>query len=175
MFKPGQTVAFNGSTYQAFQTNVGGGSPYYDTNAVVFACEANRLLLFSEARFQFQEMRKGRPGTLFGNDTLAILEEPFPGHSTRDLLVQAELDVFAAGNSYWTRDAAGQYLVRLEPEKMKVLTVGAYDATSGLVMGETLLAYAYVREYGAKPVVFTPDEICHYKPYPDEANRFIGK
>lgn len=175
MFKPGQTVAFNGSTYQAFQTNVGGGSPYYDTNAVVFACEANRLLLFSEARFQFQEMRGGRPGNLFGTAELATLEEPWAGHSTRDLLAQAELDVFAAGNSYWIRDDDGVHLVRLDPSKMKVATSGTYDPVSGVQIADRLVAYAYVREYGATPVWYTPDEVAHYKPYPDTTNRFIGR
>src|SRR5262245_56884401 len=109
MFRPGQTVTYAGNTYQAF-TSAASGCAYYDTNAVVFACEANRLLLFSEARFQYQEMRGGRPGNLFGTETLAILEEPWSGHSTRDLLAQAELDVFAAGNSYWTLDGDGCYL-----------------------------------------------------------------
>lgn len=174
MFKPGQTVSFAGNTYQAF-TSAASGAAFYDTNAVVFACEANRLLLFSEARFQYQEMRRGRPGNLFGTETLGILEEPWVGASTRDLLAQAELDVFAAGNSYWTLDAQGRYLVRLDPCKMKIITAGAYDPMTGRVMAEQLVAYAFVREHGAQPVVFEPREVAHYKPYPDESNRFVGK
>ena len=36
-------------------------------NGVVFACMLARLLLFSEARFQFRRLRvNGRPGDLFG-------------------------------------------------------------------------------------------------------------
>src|SRR5689334_10434583 len=37
----------------------------YRTSGVVFACELARMQLFSEARFQFQELRNGRPGNLF--------------------------------------------------------------------------------------------------------------
>ena len=34
----------------------------YRANGVVFACMMVRMLLFSEARFQFQQMNGGRPG-----------------------------------------------------------------------------------------------------------------
>ena len=89
MWKPGNTVMFNGQTYQGFTRGAGGpGGAYYDTNSVVFACATNRILLFSEARFQFQQLRAGRPGDLFGTPTLAVLEEPWIGASTGDLLVR---------------------------------------------------------------------------------------
>ena len=34
----------------------------YKSNGVVFACMLTRLMVFSEARFQFRALRKGRPG-----------------------------------------------------------------------------------------------------------------
>ncbi len=173
-FRPGAQVPFAGNTYQAFTSAPGGGAGFYDSNSVVFACEANRLLLFSEARFQFQELRKGRPGNLFGNDTLHILEEPWEGATTGELLTQVELDVFAAGNSYWTRDYDTGYLLRFDPAKMKILTVGVYDPTYGRVIGERLLGYAYC-EHGVPPVIFEPGEVAHHKPYPDVGNRFVGR
>jgi len=173
-FRPGAQVPFAGNTYQAFTGAPGGGSVYYDNNSVVFACEANRLLLFSEARFQFQEMRKGRPGNLFGNETLLLLEEPWEGATTGELLVQAELDVFAAGNSYWTIDFDTGFLLRFDPAKMKILTIGVYDPTYGRTIGERLFGYAYC-EHGVPPVIFEPGEIAHYKPYPDLKNRFVGR
>ena len=58
----------------------------YRSNGVVFACMMTRFLLFSEARFQFQQMRSGRPGDLFGTPDLSILERPEPGGTTGDLL-----------------------------------------------------------------------------------------
>lgn len=66
LFRPGQTVNYAGNSLQAFQLGGGGspGSAYYSSNSVVFACAMVRMLLFSEARFQFQHMRGGRPGDL---------------------------------------------------------------------------------------------------------------
>ena len=43
-------------------------------NGVVYACELVRVMLFSEARFLFRQRRSGRPGDLFGNESLRILE-----------------------------------------------------------------------------------------------------
>ena len=82
-FRPGLGLTYNGSPTASVST-MGGSTNgyYYDGNAVVFACEANRLLLFSEARFQFQQLVNGRPGDLFGTPALAVLEEPWVGAST---------------------------------------------------------------------------------------------
>src|SRR5258708_20073085 len=49
----------------------------YGTSSIVFAAILVRMALFSEARFQFQAKDDKH---LFGNETLANLEEPFrPG------------------------------------------------------------------------------------------------
>jgi hypothetical protein len=60
----------------------------YKSNGVVFACMAARQLLFSEARFQFRQLRGGRPGDLFGSPELAILETPWTNGTTGDLLTR---------------------------------------------------------------------------------------
>jgi hypothetical protein len=49
----------------------------YKQNGVVFACMLVRMLLFSEARFQFRQMRGGRPGDLFGTPGAELLEKPW--------------------------------------------------------------------------------------------------
>jgi phage portal protein BeeE len=171
-FKPGQYVNYQGQTYQGFTRGAGGpGGAYYDTNSVVFACTANRMLLFSEARFQFQQMRGGRPGDLFGNDALSVLENPWVGASTGDLLTRAELGVTLHGNSYWVRD--GAFLLRLDPSRVSILTEGVGDDVYGRIVGERLLAYAYTVGHD-KVVFYEPDEVAHYKPYPDKANQFLG-
>jgi hypothetical protein len=176
MFRPGQIVNYGGNLHQAVSLGGSTNGWYYDVNAVVFACEANRMLLFSEARFQFQQLRNGRPGDLFGNADLAILEEPWPGASTGDLLTQAELDVFQYGNSYWVRDDDG-FLLRLDPCNVKILTEASTDPIHGWVVGQRLLAYAYETKdaRGVRSWVFyEPTEVGHYKPYPDKDNRFLG-
>jgi hypothetical protein len=68
----GGTPSSKGEPIEAnFQGYVQGA---YKSNGVVFACMAARQLLFSEARFQFRQLRGGRPGDLFGSTELAILE-----------------------------------------------------------------------------------------------------
>jgi phage portal protein BeeE len=178
-FAPGAQVNYGGSSYQAYQVMPSASAPgasYYETNSVVFACEANRLLLFAEARFQFQQLRNGRPGDYFGNSALEILEEPWPGASTRDLLTQAELDVLHCGNSYWVRDmeSDGKYLLRLDPAKVLILTDAAYDTeVTGARIGERVIAYGY--KVDDKTVaVFEPVQVAHHKPYPDRNNRTLG-
>ena len=176
MFRPGLGVTYNGQRQASVQ--VYGGSTFgycYDTNAVVFACEANRILLFSEARFQFQQLRNGRPGDLFGTADLAVLEEPWPGASTRDLLAQAELDVLMYGNSYWIRP--DRYLLRLDPQVVSILTEASVDPVYGYPVGERLLAYVVKTKDAsgrAQLVSYEPEEVAHYKPYPDKTNRFVG-
>lgn len=172
LFTPGQSLVYNGVAHQAFKVHAGNrGGHYYDNNSIVFACEMNRLLLFSEARFQFQRLRDGRPGDLFGTEALAILETPWAGATTRDLMVQAELDVAEHGNSYWVRDGNG--LLRLEPTKMSILTEGAPHYLSGAAIGQRLVAYAYDLGKGEVQILL-PDEVAHYKPVPDRKNRFVG-
>lgn len=175
MFAPGSTLSFGGNAYQAYKLDSGGApAGLMTSNPAVFAIAAIRVLLFSEARFQWQQMRSGRPGDLYGNPDLALLEEPWAGHTTRDLLSQAEIDVASAGNSYWVKN--GAFLQRLDPAHVKLLTAAAVDQTmSGHEIGEELVGYAYVPGYDTDQItVFLPEEVCHYKPYPNPQNRFLG-
>jgi RimJ/RimL family protein N-acetyltransferase len=81
--------------------------------AIVFAAILVRMALFSEARFQFQAKDDKH---LFGNTSLAKLEEPFGQHTTTgDLLARMEQDVFLAGNAYIWAPPGEDRFVRLEP------------------------------------------------------------
>lgn len=173
MFRPGAQVNYAGMNYQAYQLGASGSmnSGFYETNAVVFACEAKRLSVFSEARFQYQSLRNGRPGDLFGTTDLSVLEQPWPGATTRDLLVSCELDVATYGNSYWIND--GQYLVRLDPPNVKILTEAINDAVTGLRVGERLLGYVYMTTRN-EVTIYAPEEIAHYKPIPSRW-QFVGQ
>lgn len=172
MFAPGSQVNYQGNSYQAFKPGGAALATPITTNPAVFAVANIRIMLFSEARFQFQKMRGGRPGDLFGTPDLAILEEPWAGHTTSNLLAQAELDVARSGNSYWVRN--GEFLQWLDPANVKILTRTAYDVTmTGAEIGEELAGYAYVPK-DDPATLYLPEEVCHYKPHPDPNNRFIG-
>jgi phage portal protein BeeE len=90
------------------------------SNAVIFAALLARMALFSEARFQYQALDDHH---LFGNQSLARLEEPFgPNTTTGDLLARMEQDQFLAGNAYiW--DAPGEdRLIRLRPDWVTIVS-----------------------------------------------------
>lgn len=160
----------------------------------IFACIQARQLVFSEARFQFRKFVNGRPADLFGNAELALLENPWPGGTTGELLSHMEQDVSLSGNSYWTKcDGLGRFgnsasgkglrLVRLRPDWV-TLIIGSNS-------GDPWAADAYVTGYiyqpktgsiagGANtntlttPLLLMPDEVAHYSPIPDPVARFRG-
>lgn len=182
--------SFNGSTYpfinsgtllgdretidSSFQGYVQGA---YKRNGVVFACMAARLLIFSEARFQFRQLRNGRPGDLFGTQALELLEEPWPGATTGDLLNRMITDVDLAGNFYATRHPAPPggkpWIERLRPDWVTIVT----GSGSGTALEAELVGYLYQPGgpgSGEDPVALMPEEVAHFAPIPDPSARFRG-
>src|SRR4051812_24724180 len=92
----------------------------YKNSGVVYACMAARSLLFTEARFQWRGQLNGRPGDLFGTSELAILEQPWTGGTTGDLLAAAIQDVDLAGNFYAAR-RPGNKLFRMRPDWVSIV------------------------------------------------------
>jgi hypothetical protein len=88
-------------------------------NGIVAAVEAVRLNVFAEARFQWQALNSGTPGKLFGTKDLDILEQPWVGGTTGDLLTRMILDADFAGNAYVAR--IGNELVRLRPDWVDIV------------------------------------------------------
>lgn len=177
MFAPGAVVNYGGSTYQAFK--VGGATvdaSYYGSNPIVFACAAVRILLFAQARLMWQRLNNGQPGDLFGTADLEMFEHPWVGATESEMLAQAEMDNFAAGNSYWIRQPDG--FLRLDPAKTTVVTTASFEAaTEGRAVGDRLFGYVYKRDTTDPEtwVAFKPQEVAHYKPLPDVKNRFVGQ
>src|SRR5262249_54057985 len=102
----------------------------YKTNGIVFACELARLMLFAEARFQFRRMVNGRPGELFGDKSLGVLEKPWPGGTTADLLTRAIQDADLGGNFFATRRPGGK-IMRLRPDWVTIILGSPFDPTVG--------------------------------------------
>lgn len=175
MFAPGAQLVFGGTAYQAYKTDQQPDAQLFGTNPIVYALAAKRILLFSEVRFAWQQYRKGRPGDLFSTPDLSLLENPWAGHTTRDLLSVAEMDVFRAGQSYWVRQ--GDQLIWLDPQKVKILTSVVRDESiSGNPISESLEAYSFWPDNDPRKVsTFLPSEVCHYKPVPSPTNRFLGQ
>lgn len=149
----------------------------YAANGVVFACLAARMSVFAQMRFQWQRIRGGRPAELFGSSALSLLEEPWPGGTTQDLLQRILMDADLAGNSYWVRDDVGPRpeLVRLRPDWF--WWVLEPRTMYGGQVGWRRLGGVYWeggRGSGADPVIFRPSEVMHFAPSPDPLAPYRG-
>jgi phage portal protein BeeE len=149
----------------------------YLRNSVVFACLAVRARLFSQARFQFQQLRGGRPGALFGTPDLRLLERPEPGQTTSDLLQWAILDADLGGGGF----ILGQpdAFTRMRPDWTKI----AYGSKSGPSEFGLWDPKARIIGYGHQPggpssgsaqQVYGADEVAHFAPTKDPLARNRG-
>ncbi|MCV7208401.1 phage portal protein [Mycolicibacterium canariasense] len=152
----------------------------YQANGVVFSCMLARQLVFSGMRFQWQQMLNGSPSDTFGNRELRVLERPWGGGTTQDLLSRLIQDADLAGNSYWVRQ--GDELVRLRPDWVRIVGQRRYMNQTGRAtdlnrgdgqVGWVKIGYLY-NEGGwhqsdskIEPVAFTVDEVAHFAPIPD--------
>jgi hypothetical protein len=146
------------------------GATYaFGTNAIVFACMAKRMKLFSEARPRYRRFAAGKPGDIWGDGTLDILNHPWPGAATGDLLARAIQDVDLVGNFYCIRRK--DVLHRLRPDWVSIM-LDSPDALEAQVV-----AYAYYpggEMSGSRAIYLMPEEVAHFAPYPDPTARFRG-
>jgi phage portal protein BeeE len=149
----------------------------YRDNGIVFGAILARLMLFSEATFQFQDKNDKH---LFGkNDAggLPKLETPWPNGTTGELLARMIQDVDLAGNAYiWD---AGPQLVRLRPDQVTIVSKET-DAGGGRKYREVV---GYYWDPTSPPNSPTPSddaqyfdvaEIAHWSPIPDPYANFKG-
>lgn len=147
-------------------------------SAVVSAVEMVRLSVFSQARFRWQRTTNGRPGDMFGTEALSLLERPWVGGTTSDLLAKMILHADFAGNAYVAR--LGDELVLLRPDwtdivlAPRVVDLGNESAEVGFKR----VGYAYYqggdRTSKTPPVVFLPTEVAHFAPMPDPCANYRG-
>jgi hypothetical protein len=105
----GYPITYGGSNYgsnmESIEDNFEGYvEQAFKADGVVFACMVARMRLFSQARFQWQKMRGGRPGDLFGTTELSVFEKPWPRAGTIDLLNRAIGQADIGGNHYAVRE-----------------------------------------------------------------------
>jgi phage portal protein BeeE len=161
----------------------------YKASGVIFACMLVRQLIFAEARFQWRIFRQGRPGELFGSPELQLLEQPWPGGTTGELLARMEVTASLAGNYYATvaddrgrlgraATGPGRRIVHLRPDWTTIII----DAPSGspLALDARIVGYLYEPPPAGgglaqpDPILLLASEVCHYSPLPDPIARFRG-
>jgi phage portal protein BeeE len=134
----------------------------YRNNPVVFSCVDNRVKLFSEARFQYRRFSKGRPGDLFGDASLSLLERPWPGGTTGDLLSKMLQYADLEGDAFVLRLA--DRLVVLRPDWTTIVLDGSASDPRATVLG---YAYHPNGPYSGDMLVFGVNEVAHFAPIPD--------
>ena len=164
----GQTY-LAGDAEQLLPTFISYATEGYAANGVVFSVILARLTLFSEAEFKFRDLTTKR---LFGTPDLKILENPWPGGTTGELLARMEQDVSLAGNAFIARK--GGRLYRLRPDWVDIIRtrkVGWAGSDSTEVAG--YLHYPEGRTVGTTEFL-TPDQVAHWSPIPDPLAEFRG-
>jgi hypothetical protein len=129
--------------------------------------------LFTEARFGFQNMRGGVAGDFYGDrdrpgSVLALLDHPWPGATTGDLLKFMITDNDLAGNAFVVRRA--KRLVRLRPDWTQIIH-GSPDPDGNMWDPDAeLVGYAYQpggAALGRPWKYFLPEEVAHFSTTPD--------
>lgn len=183
--------SFNGANYALNQTYQNNNAPIgqgyeamtaggYKGNGIVYACIAARLNLLSQARFQWQQLRNGEPGDLFGTAALAILEHPEPGKVTADLLTHASVDVDMAGNAFVARRFinGSVQLKRMRPDWVSIVMGSQSDSNIDIRdIDAEVVGYIYYpggRQMGMQPEFLTRETVAHFAPIPDPIHRFRG-
>lgn len=159
---------------------VGSLSGIVKSNGPTFALMVARLQVFGQARFQWTRFERGEATDLFGSGELRVLERPWPGGVTADLLARMEVDVTTAGNCYIRRLRRTRFaedrLVRLRPDWVTIILGSREDVDNPAEAADVeVLGYAYT-PYGApeRMQIFTPDQVAHYAPLPDPDALFVG-
>lgn len=165
-------------------------------NGIVWSLMAARQLVLSEARFQWRHFKDGRPQELFGSKSLALLERPWPGGTTGELISRMDQDGCLAGNAYFTtaddngnigrasRGGPGRRIARMRPDWTTIII----SAPSGNPWGLDAKIGAFL--YEPRPLVHSvagvvdpptanatllmPYEVSHFSPHPDPEARFRG-
>jgi hypothetical protein len=136
-------------------------------NGVVFGCERVRTSLFSEARFQFRMFNNGKPGDLWGNPSLGILEEPWPNGTTGDLLIRMLLDADMGGSAFVARrHVRPDRLMRMRPDWVSMV-LGSEDEPGdpSTAMDADFLGVIYHpggRMSGHPTIALAADEVAHF-------------
>ena len=150
----------------------------FRSNAIVFACELKRMSIFSEARFLYRQFNKGRPGKLWSNLDLDILETPWTRGTTGDLLARMILNADVGGNAYVARTMESSDQLRMmRPDYVTIVmgdSSGRHVASAAQLDAE-ILGFIYDPKDGhTAPEALLADEVAHWAPIPDPMARFRG-
>lgn len=140
LYQPAYTTTYAGQKVEPVTDSfLGYTSGAYKRNGIIFAVSMARARPFSEIAFKFRRKRQvGGGSDLFGTPALDVLDTPWPGGTTQDLLMRAEQDVTCGGTAFWAReeDRDGERVRRLRPDWCEfILTAPPDKAVQADVVG----------------------------------------
>jgi len=138
-------------------------------NSIIYSLISRRISLFSEAVFKYRALNDKH---LFGDQSLAKLENPWPNGSTGELLARMEQDVSLAGNAY-IRDA-GSRLERLRPDWVSIISHVTEDDEGRMVREVIGYLFEPFGDPDRRNEVYLVDEVVHWSPMPDPLANFRG-
>lgn len=143
------------------------------SNSIIWGLMLARMQVFSQIRFV---NRRRSSGELFGDRNLRLLERPWPGGTTGDLLGRTLMNADLAGNDYTT--VVNGRVKKMRPDWTSILLGSDADPDdpAGMLDAEVV---AYIYKPGGKrsnkpPQILLPDEVAHFAPYPDPQAEFRG-
>lgn len=134
----------------------------YLVNATVHAAVNARQRVFSEVQFVLRNRRTGN--LVHNHPSIDVLDHPWPGGTSAELLKRMELDASLSGNAYVYR-AERNLLQMLDPAKVEVVSDGREKT-----------GYLYwPNGYGnGNPRPLMLEEVAHWAPIPHPDKQFLG-
>jgi phage portal protein BeeE len=142
-----------------------------------FAAQMVRALVLSQARFTFRNRPSSpTPRKTFGNRDLGVLERPWTGATTGELIARMEWHAGLAGNAYTYRQP--DRLRVLRPDWVAILYGSDQepDDAAHALDGE-LIGYVYCNQgfhSGYRPQTILPPDMAHWSPIPDPLSAGVG-
>lgn len=185
IYQPAYTTTYAGQKVEPpADTFMGYAEGAYKANGIIFAVSMARARPFSEIAFKWRRKKDTGGGpALWGNQDLGLLEKPWPGGTTQQMLMRAEQDVTLGGTAFWAREdgrtADEDRLRRLRPDWCEfILTAPPDQAVASDVVG---IKYTPGGPWAGGPsklylISPNPDftEAAFWSPIPDPTAQFRG-
>jgi len=170
-----QTLA-DGHRAQMAAGDFGGNSARYSGNGPIASLVSFRAATFAAGRFRWLRIREGRPSEFYGTPALRLLERPWIGGTTQDLLSRMETDASLSGNAYLTteqRSGGTVELVRLSPDSVDVVLEELPSGVGWRKIGFIFHPDPHGRDPRQAKFLLV-NQVAHYMPMPDPHSPWRG-
>lgn len=173
---------FGGNAYPLIQTTQGSvdeesvagtSAAAFKGNGPIFALVQARMQAFSQVRFQWTQFTGSQPGDLFGTEELRVLERPWPGGTTADLLARMEIHASLAGCAFVIRPRRDR-LSMMRPDQVTIVMGSQTDADDPAEAPDAEIVGFVHQTSRGRLTTFGAEEVAYYAPVPDPDYRFLG-